>query len=111
MVDALVDQEVRGGFVSQPAFHRPVKSAVPGERGEFVGASGELLLFLEALQLGFRGSPVGGEFVLDDGVGPRAVCRAGGGEQQRNVFPLRDFGGAAVVVGRVLGVAVEVLRP
>nr|BFD80603.1 hypothetical protein StreXyl84_00040 [Streptomyces sp. Xyl84]BFD86999.1 hypothetical protein StreXyl84_64000 [Streptomyces sp. Xyl84] len=52
-------------------------------RGEFDGAGGELLL-LEALLLGFLGTLVGGELVLDDGIGLRAVDAAGGDEQLRD---------------------------
>lgn len=48
------------------------------------------------------------ELVLDNGVGLRVVWPAGGGEQLRDAFPLRDFGGAAFVVGQVLAVDVPV---
>ncbi|MEE4597631.1 hypothetical protein V2J94_38125 [Streptomyces sp. DSM 41524] len=57
-VVAALGQEVASGFVSRLALHGPVESAGPGERGEFVGPSGEPLLLLEALLLGFCGSPV-----------------------------------------------------
>jgi hypothetical protein len=60
--------------------------------------------------LGFgRCCGFGGELVLDDGVGLRVVRPAGGGEQLRDALPLRDFSGAAFVVGQVLAVAVHVL--
>ncbi|KUN18601.1 hypothetical protein AQJ11_32860 [Streptomyces corchorusii] len=61
-----MEQEVAGGLVSRPGLHALVESAGSGERGEFVGAGGELLLLLEAVLLGLGGAPVGGELVLDD---------------------------------------------
>ncbi|MEV6808958.1 hypothetical protein [Streptomyces sp. NPDC051132] len=76
-----MNQDVAGGLVSRPGLHAPVKSAGSGERGKSVGARSELLLLLEALLLGLGGSPVGGELVLDDGVGLRVMYAAGGGEQ------------------------------
>lgn len=109
VVVASVDQELAGQLVSGPSLHGPVESAGSGERGEFVGAGGELLLLLQALLLGFRGSLVGGEFVLDDGVAVRVAGPAGGGEQLRDALPLSDFGRAAFVVGQVLAVPVDVL--
>ncbi|MEU9438166.1 hypothetical protein [Streptomyces sp. NPDC048252] len=108
-VVAALGQEVARGLVSRPTLHGSAEATHPGELTEFVGAGGELLLLLEALLLGFRGSLIGGELVLDDGVGLRVVRPAGGGEQLRDAFPLADFGGAAFVVGQVLAVAVKVL--
>lgn len=68
--------------------HAPVESAGSGERGKFVGILSDLLL-LDAVLLGFRGSPVGSELVLDNGVGLRVVDAAGGGEQLRDVLTHR----------------------
>ncbi|MEU7407662.1 hypothetical protein [Streptomyces sp. NPDC044948] len=104
-----MDQELAGGLVSRPGLHGPVESAGSGECGDFVGAGGELLLLLEALLLGFRGSLVGGELVLDGGVALRVLGPASGGEQLRDALPLSDFGRAAFVVGQVLAVPVDVL--
>ncbi|MEU6175807.1 hypothetical protein ABZ832_28350 [Streptantibioticus parmotrematis] len=103
-----MDQDIAGGLVSPPGLHGPVESAGSHVRGEFVGAGGELLL-LEALLLGFLGSPVSGELVLDDNVGLRVVDAAGGDEQLRDALPPSDFGRAAFIVGQVLAVAVHVL--
>ncbi|MGA4837324.1 hypothetical protein [Streptomyces sp. G45] len=105
-----MDQELAGQLVSGPGLHGSVESAGSGERGEFVGAGGELLL-LEALLLGFRGSLVGGELVLDDGVAVWVVGAAGGGEQLRDALPLSNFGRAAFVVGQVFAIPVDVLQP
>ncbi|MFJ4274038.1 hypothetical protein ACIP29_26175 [Streptomyces coelicoflavus] len=104
-----MDQELAGQLVPRPGLHGPAESASSGERGEFVGAGGKLLLLLEALLLGFRGSLVSGELVLDDGVALRVVGPAGGGEQLRDALPLSVFGRTAFVVGQVLAVPVDVL--
>ncbi|MFJ9931159.1 hypothetical protein ACIRU5_34675 [Streptomyces misionensis] len=88
VVVVAVDQDVAGGLVSRPGLHAPVESAGSGERGKFVGILSDLLL-LEAVLLGFRGSPVGSELVLDNGVGLRAVDAAGGGEQLRDALTHR----------------------
>jgi hypothetical protein len=56
----------------------PVESVGSGERGEVVGAGGELLL-LQSLLLGFLGSLVSSELVLyDGGIGRRVVRPSGG---------------------------------
>ncbi|MFB7090859.1 hypothetical protein [Streptomyces sp. NPDC056296] len=104
-----MDREATGGLVSGPALHDRAESASSGQRGEFVGAGGELLLLLAALLLGFRVSLVGGDLVLDDGVGLRVVRPAGGNEQLRDALPLSDFGRTPFVVGQVLAVVVDVL--
>ncbi|MFF4021040.1 hypothetical protein [Streptomyces sp. NPDC001843] len=83
-------------------------------RGEDGAAGGLLLLavllVLELLHAFVFG--VGGELVLDDGVGLRVVDAAGGGEQLRDALPLADFGRAAFGVGQVLAVAFEgLLQP
>ncbi|MER6841976.1 hypothetical protein [Streptomyces platensis] len=67
--------QVAGGVVPGQALHGPVESAGRGEPGDLGGAAGDLLLFLEALLLGFLAAPVGGEFLLDHRVGIRVAGR------------------------------------